>query len=155
VEIISKRLQFFQIFCVSMPPDPPRSMPPAAPCYVGLMYQSMPRPPIPPAQPPGIWPTLSSVQWGIWPKPRPTRWGIWLSCQNVCQRSETKRISQFFDTARELHSQIIALVHSTWGFFLLFSFYIIILWNMPLFKAWSEDKLNKKFVVAEILPVHV
>ena len=22
-------------------------------------------------------------------------------------------------------------------------------WNMPLFKVWSEDRLNKKFVVAE------
>ena len=33
--------------------------------------------------------------------------------------------------------------------FLLLSFYIVILWNMPLFKVWSEDKLNKKFVVAE------
>ena len=33
--------------------------------------------------------------------------------------------------------------------FLLLSFYIVILWNMPLFKMWSEDKLNKKFVVAE------
>ena len=104
--------------------------------------------PSPPGRPPGIWPTLSSVQWGIWPKSRPTRWGIWLSCQNVCQRSETKRISQFFDTAREPHSQVIALVDSTWVFLLL-SFYIVISWNMPLFKAWSEDKLNKKFVVAE------
>ena len=26
---------------------------------------------------------------------------------------------------------------------------IFISWNMPLFKVWSEDKLNKKFVVAE------
>ena len=34
-------------------------------------------------------------------------------------------------------------------FFLLLSFYIVISWNMSLFKAWSEDKLNKKFVVAE------
>ena len=25
----------------------------------------------------------------------------------------------------------------------------LIMWNMPLFKVWSEDKLNKKFVVAE------
>ena len=46
--------------------------------------------PPPPGQSPGIWLTLSSVQWGIWPKIRPARWGIWLSYQNVCQRSETK-----------------------------------------------------------------
>ena len=36
------------------------------------------------------------------------------------------------------------------GFFLLLlSFYIVISWNKSLFKAWSEDKLNKKFIVAE------
>ena len=60
----------------------------------------------------------------------------------------SKRISQFFDSAREPRSRAIALVDSTWGFLLL-SFYIGILWTMPLFKVWSEDKLNKKFVVAE------
>ena len=26
---------------------------------------------------------------------------------------------------------------------------IVLSWNMPLFKVWSADKLNKKFVVAE------
>ena len=60
----------------------------------------------------------------------------------------SKRISQFFDSAREPHSQVIALVDSTWVFLLL-SFYIVFLWNMPLFKVWSEDNLDKKFVVAE------
>ena len=25
----------------------------------------------------------------------------------------------------------------------------VISWNMPLFKVWSEDKLNKKFLAAE------
>ena len=39
-------------------------------------------------------------------------------------------------------------VNSTWVFLLL-SFYIVISWNMPLFKVWSDDKVNKKFVVAE------
>ena len=34
------------------------------------------------------------------------------------------------------------------GFFLLLSFYIVLPWNIPLFKLW-KDKLNKKFVVAE------
>ena len=61
----------------------------------------------------------------------------------------SKRISQFFDSAGEPRSRVIALVDSTWVFFLLFSFYIVMSWNMPLFKVWSEDKLNKKFVVAE------
>ena len=56
-----------------------------------LMYQSIPKPPIPPpGQSPGIWLALSSVQWGIWPKMRPAWWGIWLSCQDVCQRSGAK-----------------------------------------------------------------
>ena len=60
-----------------------------------------------------------------------------------------KRISQFFDSAAsEPRSRVIALVDSTWVFLLL-SFYIVISWNMPLFKVWSVDKLNKKFVVAE------
>ena len=60
----------------------------------------------------------------------------------------SKRISQFFDSASERRSRDIALVDSTWVFLLL-SFHIVISWNMPLFKVWSEDKLNKKFVVAE------
>ena len=59
-----------------------------------------------------------------------------------------KRILQFFDSACEPRSQVIALVDSTWVFLWL-SFYIAISWNMPLFKVWSEDKLNKKAVVAE------
>ena len=60
----------------------------------------------------------------------------------------SKRISQSFDSARERRSRVIALVDYTWVFLLL-SFYIVISWNMPMFKVWSEDKLNKKFVVAE------
>ena len=60
----------------------------------------------------------------------------------------SKRILQFFDSARKPRSRVIALVDSTWVFLLL-SFYIVLSWNMPLFKVWSEDKLNKKFVVAE------
>jgi len=59
-----------------------------------------------------------------------------------------KRISQFFDTACELHSRVIVVVDSMWVFLLL-SFYIVISWNMPLFKAWNKDKLNRKFIVAE------
>ena len=59
----------------------------------------------------------------------------------------SKRILQFFDSAREPRSPVIALVDST-RVFLLLSFYIVRSWNMPLFKVWSEDKLNKKFVVA-------
>ena len=43
-----------------------------------------------------------------------------------------KRILQFFDLAREPCSRVIALVDSVWVFLLL-SFYIVILWNTPLF----------------------
>ena len=60
----------------------------------------------------------------------------------------SKRISQFFDSAGEPRSRVIALVDSTWVFLFL-SFYIVLSWNMPLFKVWSEDKLNKKFEVVE------
>ena len=60
----------------------------------------------------------------------------------------SKRISQFFDSARKPRSRLIALVDSTWAFLLL-SFYIVFSWNKPLFKVWSEDNLDKKFVVAE------
>ena len=59
-----------------------------------------------------------------------------------------KRISQFFDSESEPRSWVIALVDSAWVFLLL-SFYIVISWNMPLLEVWSEDKLNKKFVVAD------
>ena len=59
-----------------------------------------------------------------------------------------KRISQYFDSAREPRSRVIALVDSKWVFLLL-SLYLVISWNMPLLKVWSEDKLNKKFVMAE------
>ena len=60
----------------------------------------------------------------------------------------SKRVSHFFDLEGEPRSRVIPLVDSTWVFLLL-SFYIVLSWNMLLFKLWSEDKLNKKFVVAE------
>ena len=109
-------------------------------------FQNCPTPPLP-GQSPAIWCSLSSVQRGIWSKMRPARWGIWLSCQNVCQRSEAKGFcnSLIQHVSRVHGSWVIALVDSTWVFLLL-SFYIVILWNMPLFKVWSEDKLNKKII---------
>ena len=63
-----------------------------------------------------------------------------------------KRISQFFASAREPRSRSL-LLSIPRGFFLLLSFYIVISWNICLFKVWSEDKLNKKFVVAENLQI--
>jgi len=35
------------------------------------------------------------------------------------------------------------------GFSVVVVLYLVIMWIMPLFKVWSEYKLNKKFVVAE------
>ena len=69
-------------------------------------------------------------------------------CSKRMSAVGNKRISQFFASARKPRSRVIPLVDSTWVFFLL-SFYIVVSWNMSLFKAWSKDKLNKKFVVAE------
>ena len=71
-----------------------------------------------------------------------------VSCLKCLSAVGSKRIPQFFDSARERRSRVTALVDSTWVFLSL-SFYIVISWNIPLFKLWSEDKLNKKFVVAE------
>ena len=106
------------------------------------------KPPPPHEQSLGFWLALSSVQWGIWPKMRPARWGIWLSCQNVFQRSETKGFrNSLIQQVSRVHGSFL-LVDSTWVFLLL-SLYIVISWNMPLFKVWSEDKLNKIIVVAE------
>ena len=56
----------------------------------------------------------------------------------------SKRISQFFDSAGEPRSRVIALVDSTW-FFRFLSFCIVLSWNIPLFREWREDKLNKNF----------
>ena len=63
-----------------------------------------------------------------------------------------KRISQFFASAREPSSRSL-LLSIPRGFFLLLSFYIVISWNISLFKVWSEDELNMKFVVAENLQI--
>ena len=57
-------------------------------------------------------------------------------------------VSKRLSATSKPRSRVIALVDSTWVFLLL-SFYIVISWNMPLFKVWSEGKLTKKFVMAE------
>ena len=82
-----------------------------------FMYQSIPKPPIPPpGQSPGIWLALSSLQRGIWPKMRLGRWGIWLSCQNVCQRWEAKGFrNPLIQHASGVHGSL--LLSITHGFF--------------------------------------
>ena len=113
--------------------------------YVPVNSKTAHHPPPPPGQSPGIWLALSSVQWGIWPKMRPARWGIWLSCQNVCQRSETKGFrNSLIQHVHRVHGSCSCRFHVRFSVVVVF-----ISWNMPLFKVWSEDKLNKKFVVAE------
>ena len=116
---------------------------------IAFMYQSMPKPPIPlPRAIPGHLTRVKLRTVGnlTQNEARPVRHLTFVSKRLSAVGS--KRISQFFDSAREPRSRIIALVDSTWVFLLL-SFYIVLSWNMPLFKVWSEDKLNKKFVVAE------
>ena len=78
----------------------------------------------PPGQSPGIWLALSSVQWGIWPKMRPARWGIWLSCQNVCQRSETKGFrNSLIQHVHRVHGSLLLSIPR--GFFCCCRFYIV------------------------------
>ena len=81
---------------------------------------------------------------------RPARWDIWLSYQNVCPRSETKGFcNSLIQHMSHVHgSLLLSIPHA---FFCYCRFIIVISWNMPLFKVWREDKLNKKFVVAENL----
>ena len=119
------------------------------------MYQSIPKSPIPPSPPPAISGHLTRVKLrtvgNLTQNEAHPAGGAFdfrfkhLSCMSAVG---SKRISQFFDSAGEPRSRVIALVDSTWVFLLL-SFYIVLSWNMPLFKVWSEDQLNKKFVVAE------
>ena len=61
----------------------------------------------------------------------------------------SKRISHFFliQYVSRVHGSLLLSIPS--GFFCCCPFYTVISWTMPLFKVWSEDKLNKKFVVAE------
>ena len=112
------------------------------------MYQSIPKPPIPPRATPGHLTRVKLRTVGNLTQNEARPVGHLTFLSKRLSAVGNKRISQFFDSARELRSSVIALVDSTWVFLLL-SFYIVISWNMPLFKVWSEDKLNKKFVVAE------
>ena len=108
------------------------------------MYQSIPKPRIPP--PPGAIPghltrvKLRTVGNLTQNEARPVGHLTFMSKRLSAVGG--KRIS------RRAAFTGLALVDSTW-IFLLLSFYIVISWNMPLFKVWSEDKLNKKLVVTE------
>ena len=113
------------------------------------MYQSIPKPPFsPPRAIPGHLTRVKLHTVGNLTQNETRPVGHLTFVSKRLSAVGSKRISQFFDSAREPPSRVVALVDSTWVFLLL-SFYIVISWNMPLFKVWSEDKLNKKFAVAE------
>ena len=113
------------------------------------MYQSIPKPPIPPPRAiPGRLTRVKLRTLGNLTQNEVRLVGHLTFVSKRLSAVGSKRISQFFDSAGEPRPRVIALVHSTWVFLLL-SFSIVLSWNMPLFKVWSEDKLNKKFVVAE------
>ena len=112
------------------------------------MYQSIPKPPITPRAIPGHLTRVKFRTVGNLTQNEARPVGHLTFVSKRLSAVGSKRISQFFDSAGEPRSRIIALVDSTWVFLLL-SFYIVLSWNMPLFKVWSEDKLNKKFVVTE------
>ena len=113
------------------------------------MYQSIPKPPIPPRAIPGHLTLVKLRTVGNLTQNEARPVGHLTFVSKRLSAVGSKRISQFFDSAREPRSWVIALVDSTWVFLLLLLFYIVISWNMPLFKVWSEDKLNKKLVVAK------
>ena len=116
------------------------------------MYQSIPKPPI---LPPGN-PRAFDSRWAPYSGEFDPKWGPpggafdFRVKTPVGGRKQKDRdfAIEFFDSACETRSRVIALVDSTWAFLLL-SFYVVISWIMPLFKVWSEDKLNKKFLATE------
>ena len=112
------------------------------------MYQSIPKPPIPPRAIPGHLTRVKLRIVGNLTQNEALPVGHLTFASKRLSAIGSKTISQFFDSAGEPRSRVIALADSTWVFLML-SFYIVLSWNMPLFKVWSEDKLNKKFVVAE------
>ena len=114
------------------------------------MYQSIPKPPIPfPPGNPRAFDSRSAPYSGEFD----LKWGPpggafdFRTKTSVSGRKQKDFAILWLSKWAAFNSRVITLVDSTWVFLLL-SFYIVISWNMPLFKVWSEDKLNKKFVVA-------
>ena len=108
------------------------------------MYQSIPKPLIPPVIPGHLTRVkLRTVGNLIQNEARPV--GHLTSVSKRLSAVGNKMISQFFDSACEPRSRVIALVDCTWVFLLL-SFHTVISWNIRLFKVWRDDK---NFVVAK------
>ena len=110
----------------------------------GLMYQSIPKPPIPPRAIPGHLTHFKLRTVGNLTQNEARPVGQLTFVSKRLSAVGSKRISQLFDSEGERRSRVIALVDSTWVFLFL-SFYIVLSWHMPLFREWSEDKLNKNF----------
>ena len=109
------------------------------------MYQSIPKPAIPPRAIPGHLTHVKLRTVGNLTQSEAHPVGHLALVSKRVSAVGNRRISQFFHSAHVPLSRVIPR-----GFFLLLSLHcIVISWNMPLFKVWSEDKLNKKFRVPE------
>ena len=109
---------------------------------IRVMYQSIPKPL------PSISLTVSSAQWGIWTKMRPCGAFGFRVKTSVSYKKQKDFEILWFSTCAALTGHYSCRFHM--GFSVFVVHYIVISWNMSFLKVWSEDKLNKKFVVAEI-----
>ena len=108
----------------------------------GFMYQSIPKPPIPPRAMPGH---LTRVKLHIVgnltqneaPPGGTFDFRVKTSVGGRKQKDHNVAI-EFFDSARETRSRVIALVDFTWVFLLL-SFYVVISWNRPFYSCLPSD----------------
>ena len=88
------------------------------------MYQSIPKPPIPLRAIPGHLTRVERRTAGNLTQNEARPVGHLTFVSKRLSAVGSKRIPQFFDSARKPHSRVIALVDSTWVFLLL-SFYIV------------------------------
>ena len=93
----------------------------------GVMYQSIPKPPIPPGAIPGHLTRVKLRTVGNLTQNEARPVGHLTFLSKRLSAVGNKRV----DSAGEPRSRVIALVDSTWVFLLL-SFYIVLSWNMPL-----------------------
>ena len=112
-----------------------------------VIYLSIPKPPIPPCNPRHLTRVKLRIVGNLTQNEARQVGNFTFLSKRLSGRKQ--KDFAVLDSASEPRSRIIALVDSTWVFVLLLLFYMLISWNMTLFKAWSKDKLNKKFVLAE------
>ena len=115
------------------------------------MYQSIPKPPIPPPDIPQAFDLRLAPYHGEFDPKRglPGQAFDFRVKTSVSGRKQEDFAILSFST-RTTFTAITG--HCSCRFhvgFLVLSVYIFISWNMALFKVWSEDKLKKKFVVTE------